>query len=164
MDATIEAGKRYPKHVFMHCSGYKQEKNVGSYFAEMYQMYYLSGLMAGALTKSNKLGYVGAHPIPEVVRHINAYAIGAKEVNPAAKVYVKWLFSWYDPARAREAAESLIAEGCDAFAFTEDSPAVIQVGKEHTEKGNKYIPSATTAPCRDLAKTRWSQDNWSIGE
>ncbi len=146
MDATIEAGKRYPNKIFMHCSGYKQEQNVGSYFAEMYQMYYLSGLMAGALTKSSKIGYVGAHPIPEVVRHINAFAIGAKEVNPAAKVHVKWLFSWYDPARAREAAESLIAEGCDAFAFTEDSPAVIQVGKEHTEKGKQIYTFSHYSP------------------
>jgi basic membrane protein A and related proteins len=135
MDATIEAAKKYPDKIFMHCSGYKREKNAGTYFADMYQSYYLNGLMAGALTKSNKLGYVAPHPIPEVFRHINAFALGIKEVNPNAKLHVKWLYSWYDPAKAREAAETLIAEGCDALDFEEDSPATIEVCKEYTNKG-----------------------------
>ncbi len=139
MDATIEAGKKYPDKIFFHCSGYKRAKNVGTYFAEFYQLYYLNGLMAGALTKSGKVGYVAAHPIPEVVRHINAFALGVKEVNPNAKVDVRWLFSWYDPAKAREAAEAMIADGVDVLAFTEDSPAVIQVGEEYTTKKGKPI-------------------------
>jgi len=84
MDATIEAGEKYPDKIFFHCSGYKRAKNVGTYFAEFYQLYYLNGLMAGALTKSGKVGYVAAHPIPEVVRHINAFALGVREVNPDA--------------------------------------------------------------------------------
>lgn len=146
MDDTIAAGKKYPDKIFMHCSGYKREKNVGTYFAELYQMYYLNGLMAGALTKTNKIAYIGAHPIPEVVRHINAFALGIKAANPKAKVYVRWLFSWYDPAKAREAAESLIAEGVDTFAFTEDSPAVIQVGEEHTKKGQQIYTFSHYSP------------------
>jgi len=146
MDDTIAAGKKYPDKIFMHCSGYKREKNVGTYFAELYQMYYLNGLMAGALTKTNKIAYIGAHPIPEVVRHINAFALGIKAVNPDAKVYVRWLFSWYDPAKAREAAESLIAEGIDTFAFTEDSPAIIQVGEEHTKKGKQIYTFSHYSP------------------
>lgn len=139
MDATIEAGKKYPDKIFFHCSGYKRAKNVGTYFAEFYQVYYLNGLMAGALTKTGKVGYVAAHPIPEVVRHINAFALGVKEVNPDAKVDVRWLFSWYDPAKAREAAEAMIAEGVDVLAFTEDSPAVVQVGEEYTTQKGKPI-------------------------
>ncbi|MDD5090519.1 MAG: BMP family ABC transporter substrate-binding protein [Candidatus Wallbacteria bacterium] len=135
MDATVDAAKRYPNKLFMHCSGYKREKNLGTYFAELYETYYLCGLMAGALSKTGKIGYVGAHPIPEVVRHINAFAIGIREINPEAKLSVKWLFSWYDPAKAKEAAEALVAEGCDAISFTEDSPAVIQVGEAHTNAG-----------------------------
>ncbi len=136
MDATIAAGKKYPEKIFMHCSGFKRAKNVGTYFAELYQIYYLNGLMAGALTKKNKVGYVAAFPIPEVIRHIDAYALGVKAVNPNATVHVRWLFSWYAPGKAKEAAEALVAEGCDALAFTEDSPSVIQVGQEHTEKGD----------------------------
>lgn len=146
MDATIDAGKKYPDKTFMHCSGYKRDKNVGTYFAELYQMYYLNGLMAGALTKTGKVGYIGAQPIPEVIRHINAYALGVKEVNPSAKVYVKWLFSWYDPAKAKEAAESLVAEGVDAIAFTEDSTAIIDVGESYTQKGKQIYTFSHYSP------------------
>jgi len=78
MDDTIKAGKKYPNKHFMHCSGFKQSKNVGTYFGDLYQTYYLNGLMAGAMTKSNKIGYVAAFPIPELVRHIDAFALGIK--------------------------------------------------------------------------------------
>lgn len=137
MDPTIKAGKRYPDKLFMHCSGFKRSDNVGTYFGDLYQMYYLNGLMAGALTKTNKIGYVAAFPIPELIRHIDAYALGIKAANPEAKVHVKWIYAWYGPDKAREAAESLIAEGCDTLAFTEDTPAVIEVGQSHTEKGKQ---------------------------
>jgi len=152
MDATIEAGKKYPEKIFFHCSGYKRRENVGTYFAEFYQLYYLNGLMAGALTKTGKLGYVAAYPIPEVIRHINAFALGAREVNPNATVHVRWIFSWYNPQKAREAAEALIAEGCDVLAFTEDSPTVLQVAEEYTKKGkpvyafSHYSPMLKYAP------------------
>ncbi len=150
MDATIEAGKKHPDKILFHCSGYKRAPNVGTYFAEFYQLYYLNGLMAGALTKTGKVGYVAAHPIPEVVRHINAFALGVKEVNPEATVHVRWLFAWYDPAKAREAAESLIAEGCDALAFTEDSPTVIEVGQEYVEKGKPIYTFSHYSPMQDF--------------
>jgi len=146
MDATIAAGKKYPDKIFMHCSGYKRAPNVGTYFAEFYQLYYLNGLMAGALTKTNKVGYVAAHPIPEVIRHINAFALGVREVNPKATVSVRWLFAWYDPAKAREAAEALIAEGVDAIAFTEDSPTVLQVGQEYTKRGQQIYTFSHYSP------------------
>jgi simple sugar transport system substrate-binding protein len=137
MDSTVKAGTRYPDKLFMHCSGFKRSENVGTYFGDLYQMYYLNGIMAGALTKTNKIGYVAAFPIPELVRHIDAYALGVKAANPEAKVHVKWIYAWYGPDKAREAAESLIAEGCDTLAFTEDTPAVIEVGQERTEKGKQ---------------------------
>ncbi len=146
MDATLKAGKKYPDTHFMHCSGFKQTKNVGTYFADLYQAYYLNGLMAGALTKSDKVGYVAAFPIPELVRHIDAFALGIKAVNPAAKVNVRWTYAWYGPDKAREAAEALIAEGCDALAFTEDTPAVIEVGQEHTEKGQQIYTFSHYSP------------------
>lgn len=146
MDATIEAGEKYPDKIFFHCSGYKRRANVGTYFAEFYQLYYLNGLMAGALTKTNKIGYVAAHPIPEVIRHINAFALGVKEVNPDAVIDVRWLFAWYDPAAAREAAESLIAWGADVLAFTEDSPTVIEVGEEYTDRGQPVYTFSHYSP------------------
>jgi len=150
MDATIEAGERYPDKIFFHCAGYKRRANVGTYFAEFYQLYYLNGLMAGALTKTNKIGYVAAHPIPEVIRHINAFALGVKEVNPDAVIDVRWLFAWYDPAAAREAAESLISWGADVLAFTEDSPTVIEVCEEHYKEGNPVYCFSHYSPMQEF--------------
>lgn len=152
MDATIKAGLKYPDKHFMHCSGFKQAKNVGTYFADLYQAYYLNGVMAGALTKSDKIGYVAAFPIPELVRHINAFALGIKAVNPDAKVHVRWTYAWYGPDKAREAAESLIAEGCDALAFTEDTPAVVEVGQDHTEKGDPIYTFSHYSPMQPYGK------------
>jgi basic membrane protein A and related proteins len=146
MDDTVKAGAKYPNKVFMHCSGYKQSANVGTYFADLYQMYYLNGLMAGALTKSGKIGYVGAFPTPEVVRHINAYALGAKVTNPKAKVEVRWIFSWFDPQKAKEASEALVAAGVDCLAFTEDTQSVVQVGEEHTKAGKQIYTFSHYSP------------------
>ncbi len=152
MDDTIKAGLKYPDKHFMHASGFKQSKNVGTYFGDLYQTYYLNGLMAGALTKTNKIGYVGAFPIPEVVRHIDAFALGIKAVNPEAKVSVKWIYAWYGPGKAKEAAESLIAEGNDTLAFTEDTPAVIEVGQEHAEKGKQIYTFSHYSPMQSYGK------------
>ncbi len=152
MDDTIAAGKRYPDKTFMHCSGFKQVENVGTYFEDFFQLYYLNGLMAGALTKTNKIGYVGAFPIPEVVRHINAYALGIKTVNPNAKLSVKWIYGWAAPEKAKEAAEALVAEGCDTLAFTEDTPAVIEVGQAHTEKGKQIYTFSHYSPMQSYGE------------
>ena len=148
MDPTLEEAKKHPDKIFFHCSGYKRAANMGTYFAEFYQLYYLNGLMAGALTKTNKVGYVAGFTTPEVVRHINAFAIGVKEVNPNAKVYVRVLNAWYDPTRAREAAEALIAEGVDVLAFTEDSPTVVQVAEEHYKKGQPIYAFGHYSPMK----------------
>ena len=152
MDDTVKAGARYPDKKFMHCSGFKQAPNVGTYFADLYQTYYLNGLMAGALTKSDKIGYVGAFPIPEVIRHMDAFALGIKATNPKAKVHVKWIYGWEAPDKAREAAEALITEGCDALAFTEDTPAVVEVGQEHTEKGKQIYTFSHYSPMQHYGK------------
>lgn len=146
MDNTLAAGARYPDKTFMHCSGFKQSANVGTYFGDLYQMYYLNGIMAGALTQTDKIGYVAAFPIPELVRHIDAYALGIKAANPKAKLHVKWIYAWSGAGKAKEAAEALISEGCDALAFTEDTPAVIEVGQRHTEKGKQIYTFSHYSP------------------
>ncbi|MBC7093627.1 BMP family ABC transporter substrate-binding protein [Candidatus Bipolaricaulota bacterium] len=147
MDGTLAAAQRYPNVIFAHCSGFKRAPNLATYMADFYQVYYLNGLMAGALTKTGKVGYVGAFPIPEVKRHISAFTIGVREVNPNATVHVRWIYEWFNPAAAKEATEALIAEGCDVFAFTEDSPTVVQVA---AEKGfpsfGHYSPMYDFAP------------------
>ncbi|MBT8364833.1 MAG: BMP family ABC transporter substrate-binding protein [Deltaproteobacteria bacterium] len=152
MQDTLKAGKKYPDKTFMHCSGFRQSHNVGTYFADLYQTYYLNGLMAGGLTKTNKIGYVAAFPIPELIRHIDAFALGIKATNPKAEVHVKWIYAWYGPDKAREAAEALIAEGCDTLAFTEDTPAVIEVGQEHTEKGRQIYTFSHYSPMQQYGK------------
>ena len=134
-DGTLAAADRYPDVFFGHATGIERAPNVMTYIAELYQAYYINGLIAGSLTKSNKIGYIAAFPIPEVKRHINAFALGIKEANPDAEVEVRWLFNWFDPSGAKEATEALIDEGADVFAFTEDTPTVIQTA------GEKGLPS-----------------------
>lgn len=147
MDGTLAMAKKYPEIIFGHCSGFKRNHNMMTYMADFYQVYYLNGLMAGALTESNKLGYVGAFPIPELKRHISAFAIGAREVNPQAEVDVRWIEEWYHPTAAKEAAEALVAEGVDVFAFTEDSPTVVQVADSHNLPSfGHYSPMHRFAP------------------
>ena len=77
-----------------YCSGFKVTSNVGTYFGRMYQPRYLTGIVAGKMTKSNIIGYVAAHPIPEVIRGINAFTLGVRSVNPNAKVHVVWTQTW----------------------------------------------------------------------
>ncbi|MEM3712657.1 MAG: BMP family ABC transporter substrate-binding protein [Thermoproteota archaeon] len=150
MDPTIEVAKKYPDKIFFHCSGFKRLPNSGTYFADFYQVYYLNGLMAGALTKTNKVGYVAAHPIPEVIRHINAFALGVKESNPEARVYVRWLFEWYAPTRAREAAQALVSIGVDTIAFTEDSTAIVEFAQQQYREGKQIYVFSHYSPMQDV--------------
>ena len=146
MEDTQKAAVNYPDVKFFHCSGFMRTPNVGTYMGDMYQIYYLNGLMAGAMTESDKIGYVAAFPIPELFRHMNAFALGVKEVNPEATISVKWIYAWYGPDKAREAAEALIAEGCDILGFTEDTPTVIEVAQEHQEKGEDIYALSHYSP------------------
>ena len=147
MDGTLAAAKKYPKVIFAHASGFKRNPNMATYMADFYQVYYLNGLMAGALTKTDKVAYVGAFPIPEVKRHLDAWALGVRAVNPKATVLVRWISAWFDPAKAKEATEALIAEGADVFAFTEDTPTVVQVAdKRKLMSFGHYSPMYKFAP------------------
>ncbi len=153
-DPTIEVAKKYPNVKFMHCSGYKTADNVGTYFGKMYEATYLAGVAVGKLTKSNKVGIVAAHPIPEVKRHINGYARGIASVNPNAKLYVIWANSWYDPGKESDAANSLIDMGCDVIMQNMDSAAAQQAAEKrgvlsvgYNNDMSKFAPKAhITAP------------------
>ena len=129
MNPTIKVAKRYRKATFVHVSGYKRARNVSTVFARLYEGRYLTGMIAGLMTKSNVLGYVGAFPIPEVVRGINAFAQGARSVNPKAQVRVVWVSSWFDPGKERQAAETLIAQGADVVTHHTDSTAIVQAAE-----------------------------------
>ncbi len=130
MEPTLKVAKSFPKVRFEHATGYKTAPNVGVYQARFYEGAYLLGVLAGKMTKSNTLGFVGSFPIPEVIRNINAYTLGAQSVNPAIKTKVIWVNSWYDPGKERQAAEALVAQGADVMCQNTDSPATVQVAQE----------------------------------
>ena len=130
MDPTIKVAKSFPKVHFAHANGYKTAPNVGTYQPRTYEGSYLLGIIAGKMTKTNTLGFVGSFPIPEVVRNINAYTLGARSVNPKIKTKVVWVNTWYDPGKERQAAETLVAQGADILAQNTDSPAAVQVAQE----------------------------------
>ena len=134
MEPTIKVAQEFPDVKFMHATGYKLAPNVGVYDASFYQDAYISGMIAGAMTKTNTLGFVGSFPIPEVLRNINAYALGAQVTNPKAKVKVVWVNTWFDPPKESEAAQSLINGGADVLLQNTDSSAVLQTA----EKAGKF--------------------------
>ncbi|MDR2433705.1 MAG: BMP family ABC transporter substrate-binding protein [Treponema sp.] len=123
MDWTLKVAGDFPNVYFGHCSGYKQADNMSSYFGKIYQARYLSGIAAGYKTKVNKIGYVAAFPIPEVIRGINAFTLGVQSVNPNASVEVIWTNTWYDPAVEKQGAIELLNKGCDIIAQHQDTTA-----------------------------------------
>lgn len=142
MDSMLKVAKKYPNTVFMHCSGFKTAKNMGNYFGRMYQARYLTGIVAGGMTKSNIIGYVAAFPIPEVIRGINAFTLGVKSINPKASVRVVWTKTWYDPATEKEAAKSLLDVGADVITQHQDSRA-----RRKPPRSAGPMPSATIRIC-----------------
>ena len=130
MNAMEKVSKQFPNTVFMHATGYKQGKNLGLYDVRTYEGAYMLGVVAGQKTKSNVLGVVGSFPIPEVVRNINAYTLGAQSVNPKIKTKVVWVSSWFNPGKERDAALALIAQGADVLMQNTDSPAVVQAAEQ----------------------------------
>lgn len=134
MEPMLKVAADFPDVKFEHATGYKTADNMRIYDASFYQDTYMAGVIAGSMTKSNTLGFVGSFPIPEVLRNINAYALGAQSVNPQAKVKVVWVNTWFDPPKESDAAQSLINQGADVLLQNTDSTAVLQTA----EKNGKY--------------------------
>ena len=114
---------------FEHATGYKQAENMRTYDSRTYEGAYMAGVIAGAMTKSNTLGVVASIPIPEVVRNINAFTLGAQSSNPKIKTKVVWVNGWFDPPKETEAATSLINGGADVLFQNTDSPAVLKTAE-----------------------------------
>ncbi|MER5170937.1 BMP family ABC transporter substrate-binding protein [Thioclava sp. GXIMD2076] len=123
MDAVQNVAKKFPNVKFEHATGYKRAENVGTYDARFYQGRAVQGTIAGRMTKSNKIGYIGSFPIPECIQGINAAYIHAKKVNPDVEMSVVWINSWFDPAKEADAAGALIASGVDVVMQHTDSTA-----------------------------------------
>ena len=130
MNPVERVANQFPDVKFMHATGYKSGPNFINYNARFYEGRYLTGVIAGEMTKSNILGYIAAFPIPEVLQGINAYTLGAQSVNPDIEVRVIWVNSWYDPGKEREAAMALIAQGADVITHHTDSTAIVQAAQE----------------------------------
>ena len=130
MNPTIKVAKDFGDVIFEHCTGYKRAANVGTYLGRFEEPRYLTGMIAGKMTKSNVVGFIGAYPIPEVIRGISAFTQGVRLTNLQAKVKVLWVQSWYDPAKEREAAQALVNLGADVLTQHTDSGAVVQFAEE----------------------------------
>lgn len=130
MDGMAAEAKKHPDIKFLHCSGYKTADNMSTYFGRMYEARYLSGIVAGMKTKTNKIGFVAAFELPEVVGGIDSFALGVQAANPKAVVKVTWTHTWYDPAKEKEAAKALLDQGVDVIAQHQDTAGPQQAAEE----------------------------------
>ncbi|AVP58405.1 BMP family ABC transporter substrate-binding protein [Pulveribacter suum] len=130
MDTMQKLGAEFPDVKFEHATGYKTSANVRTYDSRTYEGAYLAGIIAGGMTKTGTLGVVGSVPIPEVLRNLNSFTLGAQSVNPAIKTKVVWVNDWFNPPKETEAATSLINGGADVLFQNTDSPAVLKTAQE----------------------------------
>ena len=134
MEPMLKVAADHKDVKFEHATGYKQAENLRSYDSRTYEGAYMAGIIAGAMTKTNTVGVVGSIPIPEVIRNINSFTLGAQSVNPKIKTRVVWVNEWFNPPKETEAAQSLLNGGADVLFQNTDSSAVLQTAG----KAGKY--------------------------
>jgi basic membrane protein A and related proteins len=180
MEPTLRVARDFPQVKFESITGYKRADNVATANARYYEGRYLAGIAAGRMTQSASVGYVAGFPIPEVLQGINAFALGLRSVHPKAEVRPVWINTWFDPARERDAAMTLMNQGADVLAFHTGSNAVMIAAQErgkmaigyHTDM-RKVAPDAQllavthhwgdhySQRVRALIEGRWqSTDTW----
>ena len=148
--AMVAAAKKHPDVYFEMATGTAQSKNMAEYFGASEDAIYLSGMAAGAATKKGTIGYIVPFPIPEVIRHANAFVLGAQAVRPSTKVRLVWTHSWFDPKKERQAAESLVSAGADVLGQNVDSPSAGQYAQ------SKRIPwVGYNSNAKKFAPTSW---------
>lgn len=158
MESTLKVAKQNPDVYFEHATGFKRHDNMSTYGLRLYQARHVQGVIAGLMTKTNKICYVGAFPIPEVIREINTYYLGAKSVNPDVEIDIVWVNTWYDPGKESQAAKVLMAGGCDMVAQHTDSPAPLQAAEAEGKLGfGQASDQIKFAPKAQLTATI---DNW----
>ena len=129
MESMLKVAKEFPDVKFEHATGYKTAPNMSVYSSKFYQGRYIQGVIAGHMSKNGKAGYIASFPIPEVIRGINAFYLGATSVNPDFDIDVVWVNTWYDPAKEADAAKVLISQGADIITQHTDSPAALQIAE-----------------------------------
>lgn len=134
MNPTAKVAKQFPKTTFLHATGYKLDKNLGTYLSKTYEGRYVSGYVAAKVTKTNKIGYIASFPIPEVIRDINAVQLALSKYNPEAELKVVWVNTWFDPGKEADAANAMMDQGVDVILQHTDSPAALQAA----ERRGKY--------------------------
>ncbi|MEX2612305.1 MAG: BMP family ABC transporter substrate-binding protein, partial [Gaiellaceae bacterium] len=158
--AMVAAAKKHPDVYFEMATGTATSKNLAEYFGASEDAIYLSGMAAGAATKNGTIGYIVPFAIPEVIRHANAFVLGAQATRPSAKVRLVWTHSWFDPKKERQAAESLVAAGADVLGQNVDSPSAGQFAQ------TKKIPwVGYNSDARKFAPTSWltaALYDWSV--
>ena len=130
MDPTVKVAERFPDVKFEHATGYKRDDNVSIYSARFYEGRYIIGQIAAQMSEAGVAGYIASFPIPEVVRGINAFLLGAQTINPDFKLKVIWVNTWFDPGKEADAAKVLIGQGADIITQHTDSTAPLQIAEE----------------------------------
>ncbi len=130
MNPTVKIAKRFPDVMFEHATGYKRADNVSTYSSRFYEGRYVIGQIAAKMSKTGVAGYVASFPIPEVVRGINAFLLGAQSINPDFKIKVVWVSTWFDPSKEADAAKALLDQGADIITQHTDSPAPLQIAEQ----------------------------------
>ena len=177
MESMLKVAADHKDIKFEHATGYKTAENLRTYDSRTYEGAYMAGVIAGAMTKSNTLGVVGSVPIPEVIRNINSFTMGAQSVNPKVKTKVVWVNEWFSPPKETEAATSLINGGADVLFQNTDSPAVLKTAQDKGKRAfgwdsdmTAYGPKAHLAsavinwgPYYTKAVTEAIEGKWATG-
>jgi basic membrane protein A and related proteins len=130
MNSTVNVAQQFPDVRFEHATGYQTAENLATYDARFYEGRHIAGLVAGQMTESNIIGYIGAYPIPEVIQGINAAFLAARSVNPEVEFRIIWANTWFDPALEADAAQTLIEQGADVLMQHTDSTAAMTIAEE----------------------------------
>ncbi len=130
MNGTVAVANQFPDVKFEHATGYMRAPNLATYSARFYEGRHVIGLIAGQMTESNIIGYIGSYPIPEVIQGINAAYLAAKSVNPDVEFRIVWSNTWFDPALEADAAQTLIEQGADVLMQHTDSTAPMTIAEE----------------------------------
>ena len=130
MEQMLNVAKKFPNVKFEHATGYKTAPNMSVYSSKFYEGRYVQGVIAGMMSKNGKAGYIASFPIPEVIRGINSFYLGATSINPDFDIDVVWVNTWYDPAKEGDAAKVLISQGADIITQHTDSTAPLQIAEK----------------------------------
>ena len=158
MDSVIKVARQFPNVKFEHATGYKTAPNVTTYNARFYEGRYVIGRIAAKMSKAGEVGYIASFPIPEVIRGINSFMLGAHSINPNFKIKIVWVNSWFDPGKEADAAKTLFDQGVDILAQHTDSPAGLQIAEKRGKLG--FGQSSDMIKFAPHAQLTSIVDNW----